>query len=323
MLLVATCSKKTRSYMKKLILIPLLCALNAQVLADSCDEYAAELAADYERDIKEVQDDFDESLASHKRQYLKYQVDPEVTFEMVADVWKSHFDYNTHFQRFIFEILEVAANLNTDPQTRKYCEEQDTIENWLERRVDTYAKLLAQIDERIEARVDLENVDAGQGLTIVSAYSYGVAPKISIVGDSVLNSFKIGPLVHDQHFEVRALDQGTYRWDRVELGFNGFALQDSNVDVAGTTTYTFIDFTDADMVFTVSPNTLNFAGVFIFEDTNHGARADLHDRSAISIKLLEQQYPYLLHRYQWHNALMPSDPFLAHYYDERYNQEAE
>ena len=88
-------------------------------------------------------------------------------------------------------------------------------------------------------------------------------------------------------------------------------------------TYTFIDFTDADMVFTVSPNKLNFAGVFIFEDTNHGARADLHDRSAISIKLLEQQYPYLLHRYQWHNALMPSDPFLAHYYDERYNQEAE
>ncbi|MDM7860304.1 hypothetical protein QTP81_06825 [Alteromonas sp. ASW11-36] len=309
--------------MKKLVLIPLLCALSADALADRCDKYAAELAADYKSDIQALQDDFDQSLASHKRKYLKYQVDPEFTFEMVADVWKSQFDYDTHYQRFTHEILAVATNLNTDPKTQKYCKDQDTIENWLERRVDTYEKLLGRLEERIDARVELETVDDTQGLTIVSAYSYGVAPKISIVGEGVLSSFKIGPLVYDQHFEVRALDKGTYRWDRVELGFNGFALQDSNIDVAGSTSYTFYDFTDDAMVFTVTPKRLNFAGVFIFESTNHGARADLHDRSAISIKLLEEQYPYLLHRYEWHNALMPSDPFLSHYYQQRYHQEAE
>lgn len=309
--------------MKKSIIIALLWVISSTSAADSCDEYALEVSTDYLEDIEEINADFDKSLMSSNKYYQRHKIDPAITFEMLADVWKNYFEYDKHYQRFNHEIYDVAASLNTDPKSRKYCDDQETLENWLERRVEYYQKLIVRIAESISSRVELESIEENEGLAIISAYSYGVAPKMTLVGDGLLNSIKIGPLVYDQHFEIRKLSRATYRWERVELGFDGFALQDSNIDVAGTTTYSFYDFVDEDFSFKVEPGKLNFAGVFIFEQKDGGARGDLYDRSSILIRLLEEQYPYLLTRYEWHNALAPADPFLEYYYTQRFKSEIE
>ncbi|WP_124916932.1 hypothetical protein [Alteromonas flava] len=307
--------------MKPIYLITLLSCLPLPTLADSCVDFAVELAAEYKSEIDSLNEKFHLDLAELEERYLTIRQDPNVSFAMIATIWQDYYDYPKHYQRFTHDIYDMVNGIATDENAERYCGAEEKLEIQLEQRVERYQQLLEHLKEGISSRIELEQLDSSEGLAIISAYSYGVAPKITIVGDGLLNSFKIGPLAFAEHFEIRKLQQGTYRWDRVELGFNGFALQDSNINISGSTSYSFFDFTENEFEFSVMPQKLNFTGVFIFETKGKGARGDLYDRSAILVQMLETRYPYLMERYEWHNSLAPQDPFLQFYAQERLNKE--
>ncbi|MCP3863362.1 MAG: hypothetical protein GY923_21685 [Aestuariibacter sp.] len=274
---------------------------------------SANVSTEYNNEIQSILDDYQSELQEVKEDYLLIQADPTVTFEMLVDVWQAHHDYTRQYNFYVVERPNTFSSAYQSEKWQKFCED-DSLESIAEANAEKFAKITDEIIVSLEKRVVLEVLEPDEGLAAIAAYSHGVAPQITLKGERFLDGLiRIGPLFQSQHFELMKLKQGKYTWDRVKLGWS------SNGTVP---TYTFFDFADKDLSFEVNPGHLNFTGVFEFDRVRDKAGADLLDRPAIVLQSLEQQYPYLLKRLAWYNALAPDDPFLDFYYTKRYGKES-
>lgn len=302
--------------MKKLTICLLWSVISAPALSDSCQEASTQVAQSYQSEIDEIIHDYNASLQNLTNQYLTVQADPDVTFQMIVEIWQAHHDFQRKHEYYVNERPETFRTAYQSEKWKKFCDNNDSLESIAEANAENYEKLTDEIIESLEKRIELESIDSDEGLAAIAAYSHGVAPLITLKGESLLDGLvRIGPLFNSQHFELMKLREGKYNWDRVKLGW---MYNKSNT----TPSYTFFDFADEDLSFVVKPGRLNFTGVFEFDRQGKRAGADLLDRPAILLQSLEQQYPYLLKRFAWHNALAPDDPFLEFYYNERYGKES-
>lgn len=295
----------------RIILLSLFLSFAPHAIADRCDDFANETALEYKLKISELNEEFSKRLDETKAEYLKVRYDSKISFEMLADIWKREKEYDKHFERFTHQIYNVIVNLNNDERTRVYCDQQRDFEKLIDTRVDTYETLLNMTLTAISQRVELENIQPDEGLSIISAFSFGPAYNMTIVSDEISGAISTGPLNNSQYFRVKKLKKGKYQWNRVS----------STNRPNGKGEYIYFNFYQDGFEFHVEPQRLNFAGVFIFEHFENVAKGNLYDRSAILVKILQEQYPYLLHRFEWHNALAPHDPFLKFYYSKKFGQE--
>ncbi|TPV55449.1 hypothetical protein FJ444_17280 [Aestuariibacter sp. GS-14] len=299
--------------MKKAAFCLLLCLAYPAAQAESCMEMSASVSADYINEIESILNDYKSNLQSVKEDYLVVQADPTVSFEMLVDVWQAHHDYTRQYNFYVEERPNTFSTAYQSEKWQKFCED-NSLESIAEANAEKFEKITDEIIVSLEKRVVLESLEPDEGLAAIAAYSHGVAPQITLKSERFLGGLiRIGPLFHSQHFELMKLKQGKYIWDRVKLGWssNGTAP-----------VYTYFDFADRELNFEVNPGYLNFTGVFEFDRLGDKAGADLLDRPAIVLQSLEQQYPYLLKRLAWYNALAPDDPFLNFYYTKRYGKES-
>ena len=175
--------------------------------------------------------------------------------------------------------------------------------------VDSFELGLNTSLEDIENRIDIRTMDDDEGLAIIAFYTYGNVDEITINRVGALGGgHEFGPLLPGQHFEVVKLKAGEYEWDRVTRRMF-FSRQ-------------YMDYSDRELRFTVSPGVLNYTGAFIFRMDGNLASGSLNDRTSIVLRVLEQEYPGLIGTVEIVNGLVPEDRFIDFYFREKSALEA-
>lgn len=270
-----------------------------------CSEFANELADDYHEEAVELYADFEEDLMNAKKRFLKKRgKESEERFEKYVSIEKEISQFDVIKKTIVEDYTLAIRNIEKHGSDKAYCNDESLLERVTDEKLRTFDNFLEKFADDLDQRVGLEDLDDDEGLAVISAYAYGYAETIQLSSTSFLSGkMNIGPLRNSQYFRVLKLKKGTYYWDRVKWNVhNG---------------YRYFDFSDDSLNFKVEPGKINFTGVFIYENIGNRAGADISDRSAILLKILEQQYPYIKDKYDWVNAQAPSDPFLQFYRDEK------
>jgi hypothetical protein len=294
--------KKTLS----LLLLQFLCLFSvnkSSYAADAeCQLFANETADELIILVDEQVNDFEKDLAQLKHKYLSKKVNSRSEwFEIFVSKQKEQFKYNAAIASLRETLPPVLRRISESETDRQYCDDHNALTNLIESRVDNLERMLELLLEGVEQRIELEELDKDEGLAIIAAYAYGYAEKINLKsnewgGDNI----SIGPLDNSQSYKVVKLKKGRYYWGKV-------------TEKVGYGSYKYYDFSDKNLSFDVEPGKLNLTGVLIFERKGERASADISDRSAIVMKMLEDSYPLLVDKYELHNALAPADPFPAFY----------
>jgi hypothetical protein len=267
-----------------------------------CKLFANETADELITQVDEQVNDFEKELAKLKREYLSKKVNSRSEwFEVYVSKQKEQYKYNAAIASLRDTLPPVLRRINESEADRQYCDDQSALTNLIESRVDNLERMLEMLLEGVEQRIELEELDKDEGLAIIAAYSYGYAEKINLKSDEWGgDNISIGPLDNSQSYKVVKLKQGRYYWGKV-------------TEKVGYGSYQYYDFSDKNLSFDVVPGKLNLTGVLIFERIGERASADIPDRSAIVMKMLEVSYPLLVDKYELHNALAPADPFPGFY----------
>ncbi|WP_124748970.1 hypothetical protein [Alteromonas facilis] len=309
--------------MKKILLLLILIGISPSLVANSCGEEMYELAVKHREQVDEWLEDFNIAMTSAQTLYESKQADPTVSFDMIKEIWVNHFGYKALIDNVTKPFDNIILDFEANPESTEYCTKNPMVERLFKVRLNNFHQALVNTQERIEQRIDLEELSDNEGLAIVAAYAYGTAPKIVIKSPNIFDgNINIGPLVSKEHIEIRKLAKGQYQWDRIELGYTGVGLLDSNIDMVAPSTRHYIDFNDWNLFLNVEASKLNFNGIFIFEGGYSGGSAQIYDRLSYLVKRIEKLYPYLIHRLEWTNSLAPNDPFIQFYYSQRFNQGA-
>ena len=174
-----------------------------------------------------------------------------------------------------------------------------------------YEDRLEEIESAVRERLEIETLDSDEGLVVISFYAHGFAQDIIInrLG-SIGGGIKFGPIINDEYFRVLKVKAGTYEWHQIK-----------NRNFFGRTT---LHMKRADLNFTVEAGKLNYTGLFIYRSQwFKGRHANIHDRIAVVLTLLEQRYPELLDDYEISNGLNPDDRFIDFYLQEKQASKSE
>lgn len=201
----------------------------------------------------------------------------------------------------------VVATLRTfeKPEDEAFnCPSKGTLryrsENWNK----NYEYQLELLRQAISDRLEMETMEEDEGLAIIAFYAIGLAQEIRINRrGSILGNVQFGPVTDGEYFRIMKLKAGTYFWDRI-----------SRDTIIGTF---YHDYSKRGFEFHVEPGKLNYTGVFVYDSDGQRARGSHNDRTAIVITMLEQRYPELLDRFELVNGLVPDDPFIDYYLEEK------
>jgi hypothetical protein len=226
---------------------------------------------------------------------LKKSTADQGSKQQILNKASSKYSLESSFKKFVFDFVDVLKN----DITNETCDRKN-LESLSEKSLKFYKEILDRSKYYIEYRVELESLDADEGLAIISAYSYGYAGRIEInpvkfMGDSM----SIGPLNNSQYFRIAKLKAGEYQWGRIK--------------VYGPMSLSYRDFSDANLKFKIQPGKLNYTGVFIHEVMGMYAKAEIFDKAAVITTMIEQDYPLLLNKYELVNGLIENDPFINFY----------
>lgn len=281
--------------------------------ADKCERLSNKLADDLIERLDEVTADLEADLNKVKATYMKKSPQAkEAHFDVFLAKQKEFIEYDSLYEKMYTAFPKVLRNISKNEKDRVHCDDPDKVEEFVDTRFEYFEQMTEKLLQGVEDRTELEWLDEDEGLVVIAAYSYGYAEKIQLKskgwgGDS----FDLGPLNNSQWFEVIKLSAGEYYWHRViEKIYNGRQ---------------YFDLSDSDMSFNVEAGKINLSGAFIFERSNDHATWDISDRTAIILKILAENYPLLIDRFEWVNGLSPNDPFPSFFKAKRnqYEQDKE
>ncbi|UAA38895.1 hypothetical protein KIH87_00510 [Paraneptunicella aestuarii] len=278
---------------------------NNHALANDCVAFANETADDFLEDINDEREDFEKELNKLKQKYFKLSgSNSEANFELIVQKQKERVEYPVWSKNIFEDLPAMVRRIHEHKKDRIFCDEHYRLEKALDLSKEKLEEQYERLVTFIDTRVGLEELDKDQGLVVIAAYAYGYAQRLQIKsknwgGDTL----DIGPITSEQWFEVVKLSKGEYYWDRIEQIKSGDKY--------------YWDLEDRNLSFSVQPGKINLTGAFVFEDVEGRGTFDISDRVAIILKILEDNYPLLMDKYDLVNGLVPSDPFPAFFKNQK------
>ena len=208
------------------------------------------------------------------------------------------------YQRvFIDEAAEEVLTFENDEKFR--CPRRANVSSGFRRNVERYTDRLAEVEDAIDERLELENIGPNEGLVVILFYSSGYAQNVHInrLG-AIGGDIHFGPVDNREYFRVLKVKAGEYRWhsiwNKLWRGRMTLFVKHSNLD------------------FTVEAGKLNYTGVFMFSNKvwRHW-RASMRDRTSVVLSLLEDRYPELLRQVELNNAVDGDNRFIDFYFREK------
>jgi len=289
------------------ILLITVATAHADSRAEECHAALSKISAEHRRESTELQRHFADRLADLTRDHLQNLAgDNEATagFRSTVDrvVEQGGLDKvrAANFEHVLSYLSEVGDPESYHPD----CAHIETIEAWAREARVKYERAFGGVIADVEERIEIDKLGDGEGLVVIAAYAFGYAETIKVnrLG-SLFGGFTIGPLFNAQHFRVHRLQAGNYSWDEVTRSVPRGRV--------------FHDFSEDELVFGVEAGKLNYTGVFVYDVRGDYAGAEIEDRAAIVLTILEQRYPELLENYEIANGLVPEDDFIDFYLTEK------
>lgn len=282
------------------ILFPIFLFIsNHNAFADDCVAFANETADEFLEDINDEREGFEQELNKLKQKYFKLSgSNSETNFELIVQKQKERVEYAVWSKNIFQDIPAMVRRIHEHKKDRIFCDEHYRLEKALDLSMKKLESQFERLLTFIDTRVGLEEIGKDEGLVVIAAYAYGYAERLQIKsknwgGDTL----DIGPITSEQWFEVVKLSKGEYYWDRIEQIKSGDKY--------------YWDLEKYNLSFSVQPGKINLTGAFVFEDIAGRGTFDISDRVAIILKILEDNYPLLMDKYDLVNGLVPSDPFPA------------
>ena len=212
-------------------------------------------------------------------------------------------------EQLIDNNLEALQALIDQPDDEFECPSVPSLRFRVNHAANSFELGLNTALDDIRNRFDIRTMGNDEGLAIIAFYSFGNVSEVRIDRVGALGGgHEFGPILEGQHFEVVKLKAGTYEWDRITRQILFYEQ--------------YMDYSDRDLQFTVSPGVLNYTGVFIFKIDGNLVSGTLNDRTSIVLAVLEQNYPGLIERFDIVNGLVPEDRFIEFYFSEKNALEA-
>lgn len=280
--------------------------------AEECHAALSKIADKHRQETADLQTHFADRLADLTRDHLQSlagDTEAAASFRSTVDRVVEQGDLDkiraANFEHVLSYLSEVGDPGSYHPD----CAHVETIDAWTKEARAKYERAFDGVIADVEERIEIDKLDDGEGLVVIAAYAFGYAETIKVnrLG-SLFGGFTIGPLFNAQHFRVHRLRAGNYSWDEVTRSVPRGRV--------------FHDFSDDELVFTVEADKLNYTGVFVYDVRGEFARAEIEDRAAIVLTILEQRYPELLENYEIANGLVPEDDFIDFYLSEKRRLEA-
>mgnify|MGYP001828397070 FL=1 len=299
--------------MHRLIVLLLILLLAAPALAAESDKDFAKCQKMLNRWAERHQEKSDKAFARHVRnidrmvaQHTSTAPDPAAEHERITaiiDRLMARFELDEYRRVLVEESIADIVGVVNDEQF--VCPYESSVNLSFKYNLERYETRMEEIEEGVRDRLDLESLRPNEGLVVISFYAHGYAQNVEInrLG-AIGGGISFGPVSDGEYFRVLKVKAGTYRWNSIW----------NRVWNMRSTLY----LKRGEMEFTVEPGKLNYTGVFIYRSALHAGRyADVHDRTAIVLTILEQRYPELLEQYDFANGLNPGDRCLDFYLEER------
>jgi len=294
------------------ILLINMTTAHADSRAEECHAALSKIADEHHQESTDLQRRFAGRLAELTRGHLKDlsgDAGAAARFGSLVDRIVDRGDLDKIRSANFEHVLSYLAEVGDPGSYHPDCAHVETIDAWAKEARVKYERAFDGVIADVEERIEIDKLGDGEGLVVVAAYAFGYAETIKVnrLG-SLFGGFTIGPLFNAQHFRVHRLQAGTYSWDEVTRSVPRGRV--------------FHDFSDDELVFTVEAGRLNYAGVFVYDVRGEFAQAEIEDRAAIVLTILERRYPELLENYEIANGLVPEDDFIDFYLTEKRRLEA-
>jgi len=156
-----------------------------------------------------------------------------------------------------------------------------------------------------EAFSEIEPLGADEGYVAIALYSKGYSESIVLKGNSFGNKHTFGPLNYSQHIEVIKMPAGTYSW--TEVYERTGSLKNGNL------LKVYYDLSDDNLTFSVKPGVLNYTGLLMIEKLGSRLQVRQLNRASIILKILEQDHPGYIGKFDVVNGIYPNDHYIDFY----------
>lgn len=213
------------------------------------------------------------------------------------------YELERYYDAYVDDVITTATGVENTEKFR--CPSKQTVNYRFRANLERYTGRIEQIEEAIEERIDLEDLDDDEGLVVISFFAHGYAEDIRInrLG-GIGGGIKFGPVSNNEYFRVLKVKAGEYKWNTIR-----------NTTWWGRIVL-FVK--RQDLIFRVEPGKLNYTGLFIYRSQSHRGRpAAVHDRAAVVLEILEQRYPELLDHFDVVDGINDNSNFINFYLGER------
>ena len=201
-------------------------------------------------------------------------------------------------------VTDISYALDGMPATKadlRFCNDKRAFKKYIKRFEEQYRSDSDALLESFQALKDLFPLAADEGVLIAAGYVEGSVGSVELDRKGNLGgTVRLGPFRDEEFFQLLKVRSGTYRWERMEVGYGRY-----------------FDFSDAGLSITIKPGVLNYGGVLSLTLESDIGMAMIDDRAAVIIDKMEARFPDFLAAMTLANALDPADPFLSFYLDEQ------
>ena len=223
----------------------------------------------------------------------------EARLEAIIDKLVARYELDYYRRTLVDDAVQAVENAQNSENFS--CPEKWAFRHGLNSYLERYKNRLEEVEDAVRDRLDIENLGPDEGLAVISFFAHGHAGNINInrLG-AIGGNIDFGPIVDDEYFRVIRVQAGNYRWHsiwkRTWDGKTTLHLKRSKFD------------------FSIEAGKLNYTGLFIYRAPwIKGPHANVYDRTAVVITLLEQRYPELLDKFELTNGLDLDNRFIEFY----------
>lgn len=296
-----------------IILLVQIHNLSAKVDLDSCKKMTQSIIDQHKRLAEKIDKKFNKSLS----EIINHKERIDMDIQIIIKLSEKKLKYKSIQVSNVDNIIAIIHNVPFNKADQEYCNKESILKRMSKVKLDAFEKNRREIIDDIKHNLSLFKLDGDEGLAIIAVYSYGLSQVLDLARKGGLEKpLKIGPLNNKQYFKVVKLREGNYYWNRVKnyIPNTDWRIQTGKLQPGS---YEYFNLADSKYNFHVEKGMLNFAGVLILDIEDNYLSSDFFDRTTISMKLMEEQYPYLLEKYSMIDGFNENDEFISFYMKEK------